>query len=121
MQNAISKSQPDSPPSDTQRICVDVINLVAREKRVPPRLLTHPSRCRRFTAETRQLAMYLAHVVYGCPLQDIAQIFGRNRSTVSHACALVEDRRDDPAFDAEVAQFESLLEVMLARQVRHAG
>ena len=120
MQNAISKTQSDVQPESVQRICADVINLVAREKRVPPRLLTHPSRCRRFTAQTRQLAMYLAHVVYGCPLQDIADIFGRNRSTVSHACALVEDRRDDPVFDAEVVQFETLLEVMLARQVRHA-
>jgi hypothetical protein len=30
----------------------------------------------------------------------VAEAFGRDRSTAVHACRLIEDRRDDPSFDA---------------------
>jgi hypothetical protein len=32
-------------------------------------------------------------------LTDTGRLFGRDRTTVAHACCVVEDRRDDPAFD----------------------
>lgn len=51
----------------------------------------------------RQVAIYLAHVDFGLPYRMLAQAFGRDRTTVRHACALVEDRRDRPAFDAATA------------------
>lgn len=90
--------------------CNNAIALVAREKNVPIRMLTHRSRCRKQTALARQLAMYLAHVVLGRSLTEIGDAFGRDRTTVSHACALIEDMRDDPAFDEEVSAFERRLE-----------
>ena len=62
--------------------CDDVISLVAHEKRVSIRLLTHRSRCRWQTARARHLAMYLAHVVLGCSLAEIGIAFGRDRTTV---------------------------------------
>ncbi|WP_349433462.1 hypothetical protein [Pararhizobium sp. A13] len=40
---------------------------------------------------------------------DIGYAFGRDRTTVSHACNVVEDRRDDPAFDDFVASVERVL------------
>lgn len=46
-----------------------------------------------------QIAMYLAHVGFGMSMARIARAFGRHRTTVTHACHLVEDRRDDPRFD----------------------
>ncbi|WP_224701702.1 helix-turn-helix domain-containing protein [Devosia aquimaris] len=92
------------------RSCSAVIALVAQEKNLPPHLLVHPSRCRRATARARQLAMYLSHVVMGHSLTEIARAFGRDRTTVSHACALIEDLRDDPGFDAEVSRYERRLE-----------
>lgn len=88
----------------------NVLALIAREKRIPVRLLTHPSRCRRGTARARQLAMYLSHVVLGHSLTQIGDAFGRDRSTVSYACAVIEDLRDDPAFDDEVSALERCLE-----------
>lgn len=90
--------------------CDRVIALVAREKRVPIRLMRHKSRCRAPTAQARQLAMYLSHVVLGRSLTEIAGAFGRDRTTVSYACALIEDRRDDPLFDEEVSALERRLE-----------
>lgn len=92
------------------RAIADVISLVAREKNVPQRLLTHPSRCRATASQARHLAMYLSYVVLGRTLAEIGEEFGRDRTTVSYACAHIEDLRDDPAFDAEVSRLEASLE-----------
>lgn len=48
----------------------------------------------------RQAAMYLCHVACGMSLTQAAYAFQRDRSTISHACHTVENRRDDPLFDA---------------------
>lgn len=100
--------------------CDDVIALIARERHVPIRLLTHPSRCRRTTARARQLAMYLSHVVLGRSLTEIGYAFGRDRTTVAHACAVIEDMRDDPDFDAEVTALERRLEARRDGEISHA-
>jgi chromosomal replication initiation ATPase DnaA len=43
--------------------------------------------------------MYLTHVGFGLPMAEIGKAFGRDRTTVVHACHLVEDRRDEARFD----------------------
>lgn len=102
--------------------CNDAIALVAREKKLPIRLLTHKSRSRQSVARARQLAMYLSHVVLGRSLNEIGEAFGRDRTTVSYACALIEDLRDDPHFDDEVCELERHLEAgMAGRGEQHAG
>lgn len=53
--------------------------------------------------------MYLAHVAGGLPMAEVGRLFARDRTTVAHACALVEDRRDDPAFDRTLAILEFAL------------
>lgn len=93
-----------------QGACDVVISLVAQQKNLPVHLLTHRSRSRLPAARARQLAMYLAHVVLGRSLTEIGEAFGRDRTTVSYACALIEDMRDDPRFDAEVEGLERQLE-----------
>jgi DnaA-like protein len=50
-------------------------------------------------AFARQVAMYLAHVACRLSLTDTGKLFGRDRTTVAHACTVIEDRRDDPVFD----------------------
>ena len=42
-------------------------------------------------------------------LSDIGAAFGRDRTTVGHACNVVEDRRDDAAFDAFVSAIERVV------------
>ncbi len=61
---------------------------------------------RRTLCHIRQIAMYVCHVALQIPLYEIAGAFGRDRTTVGHACHVVEDRRDDPAFDEFVAAVE---------------
>ena len=57
-------------------------------------------------AFARQVAMYLAHVGFGLNFESIGRAFGRDRSTVAHACRVVEDGRDDIWFDCRVATLE---------------
>jgi len=61
------------------------------------------------TSAARQLAMYLAHTSFGLPFSAVGHCFGRDRTTAAHACRRVEERRDDPAFDAELIEIERLL------------
>jgi hypothetical protein len=68
------------------------------------------SRGRADAAFARQTAMYLAHVHFGLSLSEVGRTFGRDRTTVSHACARVEDSRDDPTFDRVLACLESALD-----------
>jgi hypothetical protein len=63
---------------------------------------------RRATSHVRQVAMYVCHVAYSMPMGEVAQAFGRDRSTVGHACRMVEDRRDDRAYDTFVAIVERM-------------
>lgn len=72
---------------------------VARAWNVSLRELQAPTRRRAPVAEARQVAMYLTHVIFGISLSEVGRLYGRDRTTASHACQRIEDRRDDPAFD----------------------
>ncbi|AVF02520.1 MULTISPECIES: helix-turn-helix domain-containing protein [Devosia] len=87
--------------------------LVAQHTNVDVSMIFHARRCRINTARARQLAMYLAHVVLGESLTDIGMAFGRDRTTVSYACNLIEDMRDDVEFDREVTDLEMRLQTMV--------
>lgn len=69
---------------------------------------------RRPRCHMRQIAMYLSHVVLSVPYQTIATAFGRDRTTVMHACAVVEDRRDDAGYDRFVEQCERCIKAVFA-------
>ncbi|SIR16563.1 dnaA protein helix-turn-helix [Rhizobium sp. RU20A] len=64
-------------------------------------------RLRRDSAcKVRQIAMYVCHVTLRMPMVEVGLGFGRDRTTVSHACNVVEDRRDEPHFDALISAIE---------------
>jgi hypothetical protein len=73
------------------------------------------SRGRARVALARQVAMYLAHVVCGLTLTDTGKLFGRDRTTVAHACCVIEDRRDDPLFDRALDLLEWTVPALTAR------
>jgi chromosomal replication initiation ATPase DnaA len=81
---------------------------VATAYRIEKDLLGHPTRGRSRVAFARQVAMYLAHVTFGLTLTTVGRAFGRDRTTVSHACALVEDARDNPEFDRTLELLEAI-------------
>lgn len=61
-------------------------------------------------AFARQTAMYLCRVGECLSLSEIGYGFARDRTTVAHACQLVEDCRDEGgAFDALLTEMEEAL------------
>lgn len=66
-------------------------------------------------ALARQVAMYLAHVGCGLSMTAAGRLFGRDRTTVAHACLIVEDKRDDPMFDRALDLLEWAVPVMVLR------
>jgi chromosomal replication initiation ATPase DnaA len=75
--------------------------------------LFRATRGRARIALARQVAMYLAHVCCGLTFTEIGHLFGRDRTTVAHACAVVEDRRDDPIFDRTLELLEWVVPSLL--------
>jgi hypothetical protein len=60
-------------------------------------------------AYARHLAIYLQHVAFGASISACARFFDRDRTSVRHACARIEDARDDPHVDIALAALESAL------------
>lgn len=58
-------------------------------------------------ARARHIAMYLTHTACGMSLARVARAFGRDRSTISHACRIIEDYREDADFDIWIEQLSS--------------
>lgn len=71
------------------------------------------SRGKKAVARSRQIAMYLAHVVCGLSLTEVGELFSRDRTTVAHACSVIEDIRDEPVFDETLELLECVIRNIL--------
>jgi hypothetical protein len=83
--------------------------------------LRAPARRSPRTAFARQVAMYLAHVVCGLNLTEVGTLFARDRTTVAHACGVVEDRRDDPELDGRLDHLERAVTSLVDALSLHRG
>ncbi|MEM1039786.1 MAG: helix-turn-helix domain-containing protein [Pseudomonadota bacterium] len=88
------------------QLCLRTVSLALC---VPLKQLEAANRCKADIALARQIAMYLAHTQFSMAMTEVGLAFGRDRTTVSHACSLVEDKRDDETFDLTITQLEALL------------
>lgn len=86
---------------------------VAQVFGVHARELQGLSRGRAPVAQARQVAMYLAHVLFGLSLSDTGRLFDRDRTTVAHACTVVEDLRDGVVFDRILELLEGVVLALL--------
>jgi hypothetical protein len=91
--------------------CRCLESVVAATFRLSRAELRGASRGEAQIAFARQVAMYVAHVWFALPLTEVGRRFDRDRTTVAHACRVVEDRRDDPRIDRVVAAIESAAEL----------
>ncbi|UUP18894.1 Chromosomal replication initiator protein DnaA [Nitratireductor thuwali] len=80
-------------------ICEGIMDLTAALFDVSGRELRSPGRSSTSVARVRQIGMYVAHVVLRLNMTEIGRGFGRDRTTVMHACHMIEDMREDPDFD----------------------
>lgn len=69
---------------------------------------------RRTLSHVRQVSMYLCHTALQIPQQDVGQAFGLCRTTVAHACAMVESRRDRTAYNDFVCAMERIVRSIFA-------
>ena len=93
-------------PFTPERTCQWVAFCVARDFGLEMAALFAPTRGAPRTAFARQVAMYLAHTGFELSLETISRVFGRDRTTVSHACHVVEDGRDDIWLDCRLEALE---------------
>jgi hypothetical protein len=103
------------------QVCWLMEEVVAATFAVPVAELRLPSRRSADVAFARQTAMYLAHVVFRLSHDKVGRLFRRDRTTARHACRLIEERRDNAAFDRVLQSLESIcanLSRTLPRQVR---
>ncbi|MGV3651779.1 MAG: helix-turn-helix domain-containing protein [Devosia sp.] len=105
-----------------------LVAIVSSQEDLSLTVLLQGSRGTAPVAEARQLAMYLIHVILGRSYTEIGRLFGRDRTTVAHACAIIEDRRDEPDFERRVAALEARLGALVdaddegdARPMRRSG
>jgi chromosomal replication initiation ATPase DnaA len=95
--NAAFAESPEDLRRRQARLAIDLA--ITNVFGIEAQALWHGTRGVRDIAEARQVAMYLAHVCCRMSLTEVGAMFGRDRTTVAHACLKVEYKRDDPNFD----------------------
>ena len=80
------------------------LRLAARHLRVP--VAQAGTGSARAASEARKLAAYLAVVVAAHSRRQVARAMRRDHVIVLRACEEIEERRDDPAFDALMERLE---------------
>lgn len=95
--------------------CLVAARFAAEAVQVPFEALIHEGRRDRRCSSARALAMYLAHVGLGLSMSRVARDFGRHRSTVAHACRMIEERREVAGWDDHVAALEDEVRGALAQ------
>jgi hypothetical protein len=108
--SAVLAAPPETTPvtalSEPERTCHWVAFCVARDFGMEMAALYAPTRGAPRTAFARQVAMYLANTSFELSFATISRVFDRDRTTVSHACRVVEDGRDDIWLDCRVEALE---------------
>lgn len=99
----------ESHPDRILAACDGVIDIVAALFNVSGKELREPGRSTLAVSRVRQIAMYAAHVTLGFTMGHVGQGFGRDRTTVLHACHQIEDLREDAEFDRIVARVEQVV------------
>jgi len=90
-------------------VCDCLIDIVSALFGISSNEIRRAGRTNLDVARVRQLAMYVAHITLSLTMKDIGVGFSRDRTTVLHACHLIEDLRDDLEFDRLVVMAERVV------------
>ncbi|MGI9351980.1 MAG: helix-turn-helix domain-containing protein [Rhizobiaceae bacterium] len=89
-----------------------ICQMVAVAFEIDPQILFASRRGTAQVSRARQIAFYLLHTTSSFSLVEIARIFDRDRTTIGHACRLIEDLRDKPAFDDKLKELEKTVRLV---------
>ena len=85
---------------------------------VPLAEMRGPTRGRPRAAWARQIAIHLARSVFRMSCKQLAAEFGRDRSTISHACQVIRKKRqDDGEFDSTLCWMEAHLRHVTGQRI----
>lgn len=118
--NARSALSPNRPERIAEA-CDGVIDIAAALFNVSGKELRNSGRTSLSVSRVRQIAMYVTHVSLGFSMREVGHGFGRDRTTVLHACHQVEDMRDDEEFDGIVARVEKVVTAAFGRTAMDEG
>jgi hypothetical protein len=108
-------------PSESRALRLIIEQTVAYGFDIEPELLRYPSRGRANVAQARQVSMYLTHICLSFSLTQVGHLFERDRTTVAHACEVIERRRDDQAFDLALTLLERVVRIICGAPRRSQG
>ena len=100
---------------EVMETCEAMQDILAACFSVSGRELRAQGRTRAEICRVRQIGMYVAHVIAGLSMIEVGLGFQRDRSTVAHACHLIEDLRDDPDFERVIVMIERIAEAAFSR------
>jgi Bacterial dnaA protein helix-turn-helix len=103
---------------EVREICEGVQDILSACFSVPGRDIRALERCRTEISRIRQIGMYVAHVIAGLTMYEVGIGFQRDRTTVAHACHVVEDLRDEPEFEHVIHMVERIVEIAFVRSDR---
>lgn len=103
------------PVADADRIRAGLaIQIVALATGVPAERMRRRVRLAGQACQARRLAIYLAYITFGWPIERVSHAFGLHRATVAAACRWVEDERDRSTLDALLDRLEHCVREALA-------
>lgn len=90
-----------------------VNQMVASAFELPSERLLKYDRGNAKATRARQIAIYLMHTGLSFSLSKISRIYNKDRTTIGYACRLIEDLRDNPAFDDRILELENTISIVL--------
>ncbi len=97
-----------------QQLLAQFVNqMVAATLDLPPEILPQCSRGKAQSARARQISIYLMHTTLSFSFTEIGKVYSKDRTTIAHACHVIEDLRDDESFDSKLTQLERMIAIVL--------
>lgn len=106
-------------PIYKQRVAMAALDVLSAAFNISISQILSSGRQRASVCSARQIAMYLCNVVGQLSLREIAVEFDREPSTVSHACHVIEDRRDNSVFDRQMTFLEEAMRERVRELINH--
>ncbi len=89
-----------------------VANHTALSSHTSEAYLMGPSRGRKILARARQKSQYLMNIVFAMDYTQIGKYTKRDRTSVAHACGVIEESRDNLVVDKSLFFTEMALQAM---------
>ncbi len=102
-------ARPRTPRLNAPAISHATLGVVSIALGISPSVILSSSRCAA-AVYGRQLAMYLLNTTFRMTHSHIGRALGRDRTTASYACRIIEDLRDDPSVETVLTACEASLE-----------